>query len=43
MDLTLPSHRPARCLGLDVEFGEGDGVPSIVDAKLMFGSRCVTK
>jgi len=30
-------------LGLDVEFGDGDGVPSIVDAKLMFGSRCVTK
>jgi len=31
------------CLGLDVEFAEGDGTPTVVDAKLMFGSRCVAK
>jgi hypothetical protein len=30
-------------LGLDVAFDEGDGTPSIVDAKLMFRTRCVSK
>ena len=31
------------CLGLDVAFEDGDGKPSIVDAKLMFMTRCVSK
>lgn len=31
------------CLGLDMEFDEEDGEPSIIDAKLMFLTRCVSK
>lgn len=31
------------CLGLDVAFEGDDGTPAIVDAKLMFRSRCMSK